>query len=101
MRQWSPSSVGRFRSVLGVAVAPMLVGTILIIVVNQPTPVGAAFLPARLVEGSLWIFVAAGAMATSRRNPDAHPPLGPRWIDALVAIAVTVAVRVMARGIEM
>ena len=58
LRKWSPSSVGRFRSVLGLTVAPMLVGTIFIIVVNQPTPMGAAFLPARLVEGSLWIFAA-------------------------------------------
>ena len=81
MRQWSPSSVGRFRRLLGVAVAPMLVETILIIVVNQPTPVGAAFLPARLVEGSLWIFTAAGAMRTSRRSPSGHPPLGTQWID--------------------
>ena len=43
LRQWSPSNVGRFRSVLGLTVAPMLVGTIFIIVVNQPTPMGAAF----------------------------------------------------------
>jgi hypothetical protein len=70
-------------------------------VVNQPTPMGAAFLPARLVEGSLWIFAAAGAMTTPRRSPSGHPPLGARWIDWLAAIAVTVAVRVMAGGIDM
>jgi hypothetical protein len=101
LREWSPSSVGRFRSALGLTVAPMLLGTIFIIVVNQPTPMGAAFLPARLVEGSLWIFAAAGAMTTPRRSPRGHPPLGARWIDSLAAIAVTVAVRVMAGGIEM
>jgi hypothetical protein len=101
LRRWSPSTVGRFVSALGLTVAPMLLGTIFIIIVNQPTPMGAAFLPARLVEGSLGIFAAAGAMTAPRRSPDAHPPLGPHWIDAIACIAVTVAVRVMAGGIEM
>jgi hypothetical protein len=46
LRRWLPSS-NRFVSALGLTVAPMLLGTIFIVVVNQPTPMGAAFLPAR------------------------------------------------------
>jgi hypothetical protein len=99
LRRWSPSS-NRFVSALGLTVAPMLLGTIFIVVVNQPTPMGAAFLPARLVEGALWIFAAAGAM-TAQRSPGAHPRLTARWLDAVATIAVIVAVRVMARGISM
>src|SRR5262245_10679979 len=49
---------------------------------------GAAFLPARLVEGSLWIFAAAGVMTAATRHQDEQSRLGLQGIDALAVIAV-------------
>lgn len=100
LRKWSPSS-NRFVSALGMTIAPMVIGTIFIIIVNQPTPMGAAFIPARLVEGALWIFSVAGTMTAPQRNADAHVSGGPQWFDVLALVVAIVVVRVMARGIEM
>ena len=80
-------------------IVPVIVGTVVIVALNQPTPMGSPFPGARIAEGAFWIAAAIG-MLLSKRQPGAGPgPLAVRPADAVAAVAVVVLVRVMARGI--
>jgi hypothetical protein len=80
-------------------VMPVLVGTALVIMLNQPTPMGSSFVSARAAEASLWLFAAFGALLTRQRQTRDSTALRFHWIDGAAALAVVLAVKVMARGI--
>jgi ABC-type Fe3+ transport system permease subunit len=50
LRQWMPRHVSRSGGVLGLLVMPTLIGTALVIMVNQPTPMGPGFISGRASE---------------------------------------------------
>ena len=99
LQQWTPPHVGRIAGVLGLIAMPVLVGTALVIVLNQPTPMGASFASARAAEASLWLFAALGALLTPQRQTCDTTALRFHWIDGAAAVAIFLTVRVMARGI--
>jgi hypothetical protein len=97
----APRHGGRFTAVLGLVVVPALIGTAVVIVINQPTPMGCSFVTARAGEGAFWLFAAIG-MYTKRPGAPAD---GGRWnvrsMDMAIAIVAIVAVRIMATGIPL
>ena len=100
LRQWTPPHVGNIGAALGLVVVPALVGTALVTIVNQPTPMGsAAFLSARAGEASLWLVGALAGLLTRPRTTGSGPRVHVHWIDGAAALAVFLAVKVMARGI--
>ncbi len=98
LRQWTPQ-VGRIAVLLGGIVAPTLIGTAGVIVLNQPTPMGPAFVTARVGEASFWIFAALGALVGREYQRVGGGCLRIRWTDVVAAIVATLAVRTMAHGI--
>jgi hypothetical protein len=92
--QWVPAGVGRFGGAIGIVAVPAILGTAVVILVNQPTP-GA--LSARFAEAAFWLFAMLGALTT--RGLSSHAPLAVRWLDGVVVIIAVVIVRVMVHGI--
>ena len=97
--QWAPAGVGRMGSMLGSVALPALLGTAIVIIVNQPMP--PAFTAARLGEAAFWLFAAAGALATGGPALRSRPPVGVRWADAAALILAILVVRLMASGIAL
>lgn len=99
LRRWAPRQVGRIAGAIGTVALPALVGTALVILVNQPLP--ASFVAARVGEGSVWVVAAVGAL-TGRDDPaSSDTGLQLRWADCAVAIVVVLLVRFMAQGISL
>src|SRR5262249_28753552 len=60
----APPDIGRLGTVWGLVVLPAIVGIALVIVINQPTPMGPSFITARLAEGAMWLVPAAAGAAS-------------------------------------
>jgi len=98
---WVPPGVHRFVGVAGIVALPLVMGTAVIVAINQPTPFGlSAFASARAGEGAFWLFAAIGSWLV-RSTPADRAPLRLHWVDGMAALLVLVAVRAMARGIPM
>jgi hypothetical protein len=97
--QLAPSDVGRFAAVLGLIALPALAGTALVIVINQPTPMGPSFVTARASEGAFWLVAAVGALSTRQRRSADGRHWYIRLTDGPVALGAILAVRIMAAGI--
>jgi hypothetical protein len=98
---WTPRHAGRVGGLLGLVVVPALVGTAIVILVNQPTPMGPSFVTARAGEGALWLFAALGLLTTRQRRAADVRPLRLYWMDGALAIVVLLVVKAMARGIPL
>ena len=99
--QWTPRHTGRVGGGLGLVVVPSLVGMALVVLINQPTPMGDSFVTARAGEGAFWLFAAMGLLITRQRRTANAMPLRLHWMDGAVAIVVVLAVKAMARGIPL
>jgi hypothetical protein len=99
--QWTPRHAGRIGGALGFIVVPSLVGMAVVVLINQPTPMGPSFVTARTAEGLFWLFAAIGLLITRQARAADLPPVKVHWTDGAVAIGVILAVRVMARGISL
>jgi hypothetical protein len=97
--QTVPAQVGRLAGMLGVIVLPVVVGTTVVILVNQPMP--AASVSARVAEASFWVFAAAGALTTGRRSANGAGNLRLRLTDVAVMLFAILVVRLMVRGIPL
>ncbi len=97
--QWTPRQASRVSGVLGMIVLPVVIGTVYLIVVNQPTPMGAGFVTARVVEGALWMAAVVGALTARRRDTEHDKPLAPRWFDLAALVLTTIVIKIAARGI--
>ena len=98
LRHWIPDHVGRIAGAVGLIAVPAVIGTALVIVINQPTPMGSSFVSARAAEGSFWFFAVIG-MLVGRHRPTADGRfLRFRWIDGAIALVLVVALRMMARA---
>jgi len=98
LRRRMPGS-GRMTAVLGGIVVPAVVGTAIIIVINQPTLFGPAFATARAAEASFWLFAVFGAVIGRPDQTVESVRLALRWIDVVAAAAAVLVVRAAAQGI--
>ena len=100
LRQWIPDTAGTALGLIGVVVAPIVLGTAIIILINQPVPPCPPFLSARLSEALLGIFTLLGAARPEAPGTSsAGRSFRLRWMDGTIAIASVLAVRVMVFGI--
>jgi hypothetical protein len=73
---WTPRHTGRIGAILGLVAVPSLVGTTVLVLLNQPTPMGPSFVTARAGEGLFWLFAALGLLLTrQRRATDVRHPI--------------------------
>jgi hypothetical protein len=100
LARWTPLRTSRATAALTAVVLPVLIGTVLIILVNQPVPI-AGFAMARVGESTFWLFAAAGAFTAG--PPSALETANPRlrWQDGAIAVVVVAAVRIMSAGITL
>jgi hypothetical protein len=101
LARWSAPTLSRGAVVLEAIVLPALIGTAIIIVINQPNPI-PGFAAARAGEAAFWVFGAGGASTAVRAsNQDGEHARRLCWRDGAVAGMVLVVVRVMALGIPL
>jgi len=87
------------RIALETVVLPVIIGTAIIIVINQPTPI-PGFAAARAGEAAFWVFGIAGIFTAP---PSAAVNSRQRlvWSDGALAVLVLAVVRIMALGIPL
>jgi hypothetical protein len=78
----------------------MALGTLFVIIINQPTPMGASFASARWSEGAFWIVAAIGAFFATPRTTHEPNPVKVLFIDVLMLVLTTGVVRLMSTGIS-
>jgi hypothetical protein len=100
LRAWIPDKAGRAFGVFAVCVAPVVIGTAVILLANQPVPPALNFTMARITEQAFAIFTVIGA-ATGPRVAGAVRSYRLRWIDGTIAIAAMLVVRIMVFGITL
>jgi hypothetical protein len=96
--RWAPPRASRATAALTTVVLPVLIGTIAIILVNQPVPI-PGFALARAGESAFWLFAAVGALTAVPPSAQEQAHLRLRWQDGAIAVLVVAAVRIMALGI--
>ena len=93
----APLALSRLAAAFRLVAFPALLGTAVVILVNQPMP--AAFVTARLGESAFWLPAFIGGLFQGRRSPEpGRFDLG--WPDAAAAVLVFLVVRVMVAGIR-
>jgi hypothetical protein len=97
LAQYVSAHAGRMAGMLGIIGLPVVMGTAVVILVNQPMPM--ASVNVRLAESSFWLFAAVGALATTRHSQYAHRMIGLQWVDGAVLLVAVLVVRLMVRGI--
>lgn len=98
--RWSSPQATRLAAALEAVVLPVLIGTVVIIVINQPNPI-SGFSAARAGEAAFWLFGAAGMFTAVRPSTIDRVGLQLHWRDGAVATLVLVVVRIMALGIPL
>lgn len=92
-----PASVDTIRAMLCIVALPALLGTVAIVLVNQPMAWTRASV--RFVEAGFWLFAALGALAARRPSQNEADQLRVRWVDVAVLLFAVSIVRVMVPGI--
>ena len=100
LARWTPPRASRAIAALTAVVLPVLIGTAVIILVNQPIPI-AGFAMARVGESAFWLFAAVGDFTAAPRSAQESADLRLRWPDAAIAVLVVAAVRIMSLGIPL
>ena len=100
LRLRTPPQANRAVAAFGYTLLPAAIGTALIILVNQPTPL-PGFSMARIGEGAFWIFAAAGALKAQPPSTQNASERRALWQDVAVAVLVIAAVRVMIIGVPL
>jgi hypothetical protein len=95
--RWAPAGAGRVGGTVGIIALPVIIGTAIVIVANQPMP--AAFVAARVGEASFWLFAAAGALAT--RRPAHRAQLRIRMVDGVAFLLAVLVVRLLVPGVPL
>jgi hypothetical protein len=99
LRRWTSPGTGRLIAAAGTTIVPMVLGTLFVIVINEPTPMGASFASARWSEGAFWVVAALGAFFATARTTYELNPAKVLFIDVLVLVVATGVVRLMSTGI--
>ena len=100
LQQWIPQKAGRAFGVVAVVALPVVAGTALIILINQPVPPELNFTVARISEQSFAVFAVIGA-ATGARLPATGRTFRLWWIDGAIAVAAVLIVRIMVFGVTL
>jgi hypothetical protein len=100
LARWAPPRASRATVALTAVVLPVLIGTAVIIVMNQPVPI-AGFAMARAGESAFWLFAAAGAFTAAPPSAQTSADLRLRWQDAAIAVLAVAAVRIVSLGIPL
>lgn len=100
LARWRPPGAGRPNAALRVVVLPVVIGTAIIVLINQPVPI-PGFAAARAGEAAFWVFAVAGLLTARRGSADDPMTSRVRWQEGATAALVVVAVRVMALGIAL
>jgi len=96
--RWVPEHTRRVIGAIGIVVVPVVLGTAVVILVNQP--MAAASFTARIAEASFWIFAVFGALLAGSNSTKARGSFAPQWGDGLTMLLAVLIVRLMARGIR-
>jgi hypothetical protein len=99
LRRWTSPGTGRLIAAAGTTIVPMVLGTLFVILINQPTPMGASFANGRWSEGAFWIVGAIGAFFATDRTTYEPAPAKVLSIDVLMLVVTTGVVRLMSTGI--
>jgi hypothetical protein len=100
LARWRSPWADRLSATITGVIGPALVGTMLIVVINQPVPI-AGFTAARAGEAAMWAFAAAGLFTARRGESGTAHHLRVRWQDVAIAAVVVGLVRVITRGIPL
>jgi hypothetical protein len=100
LARWRSPQATRAAAVFETVVAPVILGTAIVIAINQPVAI-PGFAMARIGESAFWVFAAAGAFLAARPSAGDGAGARLRWQDAAFAVVTLVVVRVMAVGIPM
>ena len=96
---WVPRQLGRTGSVLCAAVAPALIGTLLILAIYWPLP---KFVVGSTIAGALfWCPVALGTTWGFKRLRPERVLTGFTWGDSIAAISAIIMIRLFAGGIRL
>lgn len=98
LTRWTPAHLDRVVRAASIIGLPALVGTAIVVLINQPLP--SSSLIARAGEASFWLFAIAGVL-TVRTPRTASTSLKCRLSDALILAIAILTVRVMAHGITL
>jgi hypothetical protein len=99
LRRWTSPGTSRLMAATGTIIVPVVVGTLFVIVINEPTPMGASFASARWSEGAFWIVAAIGAFfATAGTTSELHPAKV-LFVDVLALVVTAGVVRLMSTGV--
>ena len=100
LARWSTPGRSRSTAVIEAVVVPAVIGTAIVILINQPNPL-PAFAAARAGESAFWVFAAAGMFTAAGGSSQDGGHLRLHWMDAAVAALVLGVVRIMALGIPL
>jgi hypothetical protein len=100
LARWRSPWAGRTFAVFAGIVLPVVVGTLLIILLNQPVPI-PGFAAARAGESALWVFAAAGLLTAKGSESGTGHHLRVRFADVAIALVVVAVVRTMTIGISL
>lgn len=98
--RWVPPQASRAAAALTGVLLPAAIGTMLIILVNQPTPL-PGFTAARIGESAFWISAVAGAFTARVPSTRDTGNVELHWQDGAIAVLIIAVVRVMVLGIPM
>jgi hypothetical protein len=99
LREWIPAKAGKTFGVIGVVVAPIILGTAIIILINQPVPACPPFVSSRLSQAGLGMFTLLGAVRPGASAAGRSFRLW--WIDGTIAIVAVLVVRILVFGITL
>jgi len=99
LREWIPAEAGKAFGVIGVVVAPIIIGTAIILLINQPVPPCPPFVSSRLSQAGLGMFTLLGAARPGASTAVRSFRLW--WIDGTIAIAAVLIVRILVFGITL
>jgi hypothetical protein len=100
LRRWMPPHWSRVAAVVLGVVVPVSLGTVLIVLVNQPVAI-PGFVAARAGEAVVWLFAATGAAVT---RPSAGDRVADRKLllaDVVFALVVVAIVRLLVEGVPL
>ena len=95
---WAPVGYGRLANVACIALAPWLLGVVLILL-YAPLP---RFLAGSVISGSaFWFFALIGAAVGFRKVPQERSIPSLTWPDLIILASAVAMVRILARGIPL
>lgn len=99
LSHWAPANYGRVANVACVAIAPWLLGAVLVLALYAPLP---KFLAGSVISGSFfWIFAVVGAAVSFRKVQQDWVIPSMAWSDAVILACAVTMVRILALGIPL